>query len=303
VRFRTNASLAFPASQIYSLAVAPDEAADEGTASDATDAQPEMVVNFMGLTGPSGTLPAHYTELLIERKWEKDTAYWEFLDIFSHRLISLFYRAWEKYRFHVGYERGERDRFTAYLFDIIGLGTRGFKGRLPGQRDGEGLLYYSGLIAQRPRSASAIAALLSDDYGVPVAVEQFSGQWLALDVDSLTQLGRANNELGLNFLIGERCWDTQSKFRLKFGPLTLREFLLFLPGGASLDSVMQTTRLLVGLEFDFDVELRLRAEEVPEWHLGAASEAGPMLGLTSWLKTKEFVGSDTEPRVVLPLRG
>lgn len=304
VRFRTNASLAFPASQLYSLAVARDEAKDEELARDPTDEQPEMVVNFMGLTGPSGTLPAHYTELLIERKWEKDTAYWEFLDLFNHRLISLFYRAWEKYRFHVGYERGERDRFTAYLFDFIGLGTRGFKGRLPGQRDGEGLLYYSGLIAQRPRSASAIAALLGDDYGVPVAVEQFSGQWLALDPDSLTQLGTANNELGLNFMLGERCWDTQSKFRLKFGPLTLREFLLFLPGRASLDAVVQTTRLLVGLEFDFDVELRLRAEEVPEWHLGAPSEAGPMLGLTSWLKTKEFDGGgEADPRVVLPLRG
>lgn len=304
VRFRTHASLVFPASQLYSLTSerAGVRAGDEdGEATrDSADEQPEMVVNFMGLTGPSGTLPAHYTELLAERARHKDTAYWEFLDLFNHRLISLFYRAWEKYRFHVAYERGDRDRFTEYLFDILGLGTRGLKKRLGGQDD-EGLLFYGGLIAQRPRSASALAAILSDNYGVPAAVEQFSGQWLALDADSLTRLGAANSELGVNFMVGERFWDSQSKFRLNFGPLTLREFLLFLPGGGALDVVVKTTRLLVGLEFDFDVELRLRREEVPEWRLGAPSEAGPMLGWTSWLKTKEFPDGD-DPLVVLPVR-
>lgn len=308
VRFRTHASLVFPASQIHSIAGRGARAAGEedggGAAPDAGDGQPEMVVNFMGLTGPSGTLPTHYTELLIERAGtrHKDTAFWEFLDLFNHRLISLFYRAWEKYRFHVAYERGDRDGLTEYLFDLVGLGTRGLRGRLGAPRDDEGLLYYAGLVAQRPRSAGALAALLGDSYGVPVAVEQFVGQWLALDEESLTRLGAANSELGVSFTAGSRFWDSQSKFRLRFGPLTLREFLFFLPTGAALGAMSKTTRLLVGLEFDFDVELRLRADEVPEWRLGAPSAAGPRLGWTSWLKTKELDGDDPDPRLVLPVR-
>ncbi|HEV2864851.1 MAG TPA: type VI secretion system baseplate subunit TssG [Pyrinomonadaceae bacterium] len=305
VRFRTHASLAFPASQIHSLtpAAAREEGGGEAgagaTARDAAGEQPEMVVNFMGLTGPSGTLPAHYTELLAERARYKDTAYWEFLDLFNHRLISLFYRAWEKYRFHVAYERGDRDRFTEYLFDLVGLGTRGLKGRLGGQDD-EGLLFYGGLVAQRPHSASALAALLGDSYGVPAKVEQFTGQWLALEAESLTRLGAANSRLGVDLMAGERVWDRQSKFRLSFGPLTLEEFRRFLPVGPALGPAVKTTRLLVGLEFDFDVELRLRAAEVPGWLLGAAPEEGPRLGWTSWLKTLEFGGADA--RVVLPVR-
>ena len=53
----------------------------------------------------------------------------EFFDIFNHRLISLFYRAWAKYRFFIGYESGEQDMLTPKLMDFLGLGTPGLKSR------------------------------------------------------------------------------------------------------------------------------------------------------------------------------
>ena len=70
------------------------------------------------------------------------------------------------------------DRFSQYLFDFIGMGTRGLRGRL--EVEDEALLFYAGLLAQHPRSASALAGLLQDYFGVPVAVTQFIGQWLPL---------------------------------------------------------------------------------------------------------------------------
>jgi type VI secretion system protein ImpH len=297
VRFRTRASLEFPASQIH--AIERDEAEESNTderSLTAHEPPPEMFVNFMGLTGPLGTLPSHYTELLVERARYRDTAFWEFLDIFNHRLISLFYRAWEKYRFHVAYERGEQDHFTEHLLDVIGLGTRGLEGRL-GVPD-EALLFYGGLVAQRPRSASAIAAILSDYFGVPVRVEPFTLQWLALEEGSLTRLGAANSSLGIDTIAGTRVEDNQAKFRLAIGPLKLSEFLRFLPDKPTMSLVNKLTRWLVGLEFDFDVELQLRPEEVPESQL-SSGELNPRLGWTSWLKTREFTG---EPCVLLPVR-
>src|SRR5262245_2705359 len=190
VRFRTRVSLGFPPSQIFELL---EPADGEST-------PPEMMVAFMGLTGPMGVLPHHYTELLMERARYKDTALWDFLDLFNHRMISLFYRAWEKYRFPIAYERGQ-DRFTEFLYNFIGLGTGGLRRNRLNMPD-EGLLFYSGLIAQRPHSAGAAEAILGDYFGVDASVTQFKGQWLKLEAEDLSRLGSANCELGINTVAG-----------------------------------------------------------------------------------------------------
>src|SRR5689334_21033586 len=53
VRFRTRQTLSFPPSEIYQLTEEPHP----------STAPPELMVSFMGLTGPLGVLPHHYTEL------------------------------------------------------------------------------------------------------------------------------------------------------------------------------------------------------------------------------------------------
>lgn len=282
VRFRTRASLSFPPSQIHQLA----EASDDATL------PPRMTVAFMGLTGPAGILPHHYTELLIERTRYKDTALWEFLDLFNHRMISLFYRAWEKYRFPVAYERGEADRFTEFLFDIVGMGTRGLRNRQ--SFPDEILLYYGGLFAERPHSASAMEAILGDYFGVPAHIEQFSGQWLKLEEESLTRVGGANAQLGVTAVAGTRVWDAQSKFELQFGPLTFNEFITFLPTGSAFKPASELTRMLAGLEFDFDIRLTLKAEGVPRCVLTTRAKRPPMLGWTTWLKSSPFEEDDSQ---------
>ena len=70
VRFRTPATLAFPPSEI---------AAIRSTAGQDEEELPSLALTVacMGLTGPSGALPTHYTELLIERRqqFKDDTAH------------------------------------------------------------------------------------------------------------------------------------------------------------------------------------------------------------------------------------
>ena len=53
----------------------------------------------------------------------------------------------------------------------------------------EALLFYAGLLAQHPHSASALEGLLQDYFGVPVAVTQFIGQWLPLSEANRSRLG------------------------------------------------------------------------------------------------------------------
>ena len=173
VRLATNPSLTFPAGEIQKLEP-PDSSPKRRE-----DSPPKMTVNFFGLTGHSGVLPTRYSELIAERLYARDTTLRDFLDIFNHRLTSLLYRAWEKYRFPVTYERGGDEPFTGYMLDLLGLGTPGLANRqaVPDQA----LICYEGLFAQFPRSAIAFRLMLAHYFEVPVEVVPFSGTWRPLD--------------------------------------------------------------------------------------------------------------------------
>jgi type VI secretion system protein ImpH len=286
VRFRTPLTLAFPASEI--------EALTPPVPGDRPEAAPEMTVNFMGLTGPSGVLPRHYTELLMERRSQfKDETAHRFFDLFNHRLLALFVQAWEKYRFAIGYERGQPRTLLNYLLDLVGMGTPGLQNRLQetgrGMQD-EALAYYGGLNGQRPHSAIALAAILSDYFSVPVVIEQLRGQWLLLEKGQCTCLGHGgiNCVLGESVILGERVWDRQARFRVRVGPLSLMQFNDFLPGGAAYAALTPFVRWFASLGYHFDVQLILRQEEVPACQLGATGASAPRLGWTTWLKTQPF---------------
>jgi type VI secretion system protein ImpH len=288
VRFRSHPSLAFPPSEIVDIKAPPPGQEDR---------PPEMTVNFIGLTGPLGILPHPYTELVRERVSYKDTALWSFFDLFNHRIVSLFYRAWEKYRFPIAYERQGEDSFTEYLFDLIGMGTTGLRGRMA-VKD-QALLLYAGHLAQRPRSAGAIASILRDYFSVPAEVVQFQGQWFPLEPENVTRLGEANSQLGRTVVAGASVFVSQSKFRARLGPLTLPRFVSFLPVGPAWKPLTDLVRYLSGLEFDYDIQLVLRKEDVPPCSLDSKSALPPMLGWTTWI-TSETPRKDAD-EVVLPV--
>jgi type VI secretion system protein ImpH len=296
VRFRTHVSMAFPASEVYDVKAPVD-------GQDVESAPATMWVTFMGLAGSLGVLPPHYSQMLSDPAFKHQTAALrDFLDIFNHRLISLFYRAWEKYRFPIAYERRDEDTFSQYLYCLIGMGTTGLQRKL-GISD-EILLYYAGHLAQRPRAAGALEGLLQDYFGVDVTVEQFTGEWFLMNVDALTSLGEggANNQLGVTTALWERIWDPQARFRIKLGPLTYQQFQDFLPTGDAYRHLVELTRFFVGEEFSFEVQPSLRADEVPWCALG--DNPAMRLGWGMWLKTEPFTSPTTQPVIAarVPLR-
>ena len=281
VRFRSRISLTFPPSAIYEI----NEPAADGE-------QPEMTVAFMGLAGLLGVLPRHYTEMILERTRHRDTTLRDFLDLFNHRMISFFYRAWEKYRFPVAYERAvkTRERYdpvSLYLFDLVGMGTQGLRQRL--QVEGESLLFYAGLFAQQPRSASALEAVLADYFEVPVSSEQFIGQWLPLSKEQRACLGSAKSKTSLGgAILGARFWDQQAKFSLRVGPMGFKQLQRFFPTERTFKKLVQLARLHVGQALEFDLRLVLKAAEVPACRLGRPGPDALRLGWSSWLKSREF---------------
>src|SRR4051794_8814689 len=83
-----------------------------------------LLVHFFGLFGPDGPLPLHLTEYARERRRNhNDPTFQRFADLFHHRLLSLFYRAWADVRPTVSFDRPTEDRFGFYLGALIGLST------------------------------------------------------------------------------------------------------------------------------------------------------------------------------------
>ncbi len=275
VRFRAHQSLAFPASEIQSLAFPPER-------------PPEMTVNFMGLTGPEGVLPILYTDFVRERIRVRDTALADFLDIFNHRLLSLFYLAWEKYRPAIGFEQGATDPFCEYLYCLLGLGTPGLRGRR--EIPDESLLFSGGLLMMHTRPALVLEEVLGGYFGAPAEVEQFAGAWQRLDEDALCRLGheRGSASLGVGAVVGDEIWSAQSGIRIRLGPLTLAQYRAFLPGGDAHHQLRAWVSYFGGLEFDVELQLILRRQEVPSCKLAGDERQGPRLGWTSWLNNQPF---------------
>lgn len=286
-KFRAHASTVFPASEIQSLR-------------DADDQQADMEVNFMGLFGPQGVLPLYYTEFIAERARVRDSSPIDFLNIFNHRMISLFYRAWEKYRFPIAYERNDPDQVGGRLRDFIGLGTPGLQKRQKVADDA--LIYYSGLLSQQPRCAANLENLLADYFDAPVEVEQFVGAWYKLDES--TQFCMADGtdvseQLGLGAVVGDEIWDTQGRVRVRIGPLRMDRYLDFLPSGTAYAPLCAMVEFYARCEIDFEVQLILDRRDVPLCELGAEGETAPRLGWLTWAKTKPMGRDPGE--TILPL--
>jgi type VI secretion system protein ImpH len=285
--FSAAPSIAFPASEVQDL-----EIPGQGPA--------RVRVNVMGLIGPLGVLPYHYTQLVAERLRARDRALQSFLGIFEHRIISLFYRAWEKQRFTVGYERHRIAGLTEHFLDLVGLGLAGVRGRMP--VPDEAFIFYSGALAPQPRSAAALEALLADFFDVPVQVEQFVGGWYPLAAATQCSLGSeagASDQVGLGAVVGDEVWDEQARVRLRLGPLTRQQYERFLPTGTAYPLLRTLTRFFSHDQFDFEVQLVLARDEVPSCTVGATGKESSPLGWGTWLRTQAFARDADETLLTL----
>ena len=244
---------------------------------------PRLAEYFLGLFGPQGPLPLHLTEYAYERKrGYNDRTFSRFADIFHHRMLSLFYRAWANAQPTVNFDRPETNRFDVYIGAAFGLGMPSLWNRDTAPDLAK--FHYSGRLACQTRNAEGLEAILADFFHLPVGIETFVGHWLPLSPTSQCRLGETPTTglLGMTAVIGERVWDRQYKFRIVIGPMGLAEFQRFLPGSDSLRRLVAWVRNYIGNELLWDVNLVLRKEEVPSLKLGQQSQ----LGWTTWLTSQ-----------------
>ena len=284
VQFSSVPTLAFPASEIQDMQPGKNSPA-------------KLFVNFMGLSAAVGVLPHAYTEFLLERAKAKDRGPGDFFDIFNHRIISLFYRGWQKYRFYVAFERSgaSDDLISNRLLDFVGLGTNALTRRM--EIDDEACLYYAGLLSARRPTAQGLKQLIEDYFEVPVSLEQFTGTWRRLPPRNRTFLrdtGAFCEQLGMGTIVGDEAFDYHGAVTLRIGPLSFERYREFLPGERANMELRAWLRLYTNREFDYVIQLVLEREEVPRMNLGAEGIAASRLGLVSWVKNRPLARDPDE---------
>lgn len=240
-----------------------------------------LIVNFFGLLGPNGPLPLHLTEFARQRLGQGDTTFSRFLDLFHHRFLMLFFRAWAQGQPTVSLDRPQDDRFSEYMGALIGLGqpTLRNRDRVPDFAK----LNWAGLLGRHVRSAEGLSAILSGYFHVPIQIEQFAGHWMLLSETERSRLGMSGCALGQDAVIGAQVYDRQHKIRIRAGPLSLVQYESFLPGGEQLRKLVDWIRFYLEFEFAWDVLLVLDRSEVPASRLGASQR----LGWSSWLGKRQ----------------
>lgn len=300
LRFRPDVSVAFPSTDLRRVTAQREPGQDEPSY--------RLDVTFLGLYGVATPLPLHYAIDILRNVDAAEQSVAEesgaataertampgtgctpdrdFLDLLHHRLISLFYRSWTKYRHHVTFDMPHRDVVTSYLLWLIGC-QPGWDEALLGVQPLR-MVRYAGLLTQHPRSASSLEGLLRDYWdGLPVDVEQFVGRWVAIKPADLNNLGLANSSLGENLTVGEQVYDISGAFNIRVGPVDWQTYGQFLPDGPGFGKTRAIVQMYCPDPLAFTVEARLAANQVPEMCL-TSNEDSARLGYTSWVRTGEL---------------
>ena len=269
--------------QVAALSFAPS--ALHGVTPATQNSRARLQVRFFGLFGPNGPLPHHLTEYAHQRSAHKgDDGFARFADMFHHRLLLLFYRAWAQAQPTVGLDRADDDHFAAYVGSLIGMGSASHLNR--SALHDHAKLHFAGLFSRQVRNAAGLESILTGYLKRPVHVEQFVGRWLGLDPNERSRIGRSGvrrksstSILGGGAVLGQMVWDRQHNFRVHIEGLDASAFDSLLPGGKNLSAVVAFVEQYLGLEFGWDLQLWLKPEHIKPSQLGRNGK----LGWTTWL--------------------
>ena len=300
ISFRPDVSVGFPATEIKSITRRTNS---DGVTTHGFDE------TFMGLYGVTSPLPMHYCVDVIRAVETADVSAVEgsrpgsdsdrhelmsgrapmrdFIDIFNHRLVSLFYRSWLKYRIERTFQLDGRDSITRYLSMLIGC---------PPTHDHEALgidplrlIRYAGVLTQRPRSATTLEGVLQDYWqGLGFSSQQCVGRWILIEKADQNRLGVRNTSLGEDLCLGSQVYDLAGCFVMAIGPMTWETYQAFLPDGIGFDETKSLTKLYCSDPLEFCFELMLKEREVPEMVIDSTTQSA-RLGYTSWVRTGEVL--------------
>ena len=289
IRIVPDLTLGYNASDVSKITVAApsDETRSRGLKTPREDDGPRWEVHetFLGLYGTTSPLPLYYTEEMIELKRQATAGESEglgrkFLDLFHHRLLSLFYRCWEKYRIVAQFREDGTDWFSSRLLQMLHLAPEIFpEAHAVRPMD---VMATAGHAVQQPRSATTLLGILREYFGpgIPIDIEQCVESRVDIPQEQRNSLGVENTTLGDDLSLGSRVPDRACTFRVIVGPLDADTFLDFLPPGKMTGRMRELIDLFNPDCLQTEVELRLDKASIPECRLSSSES---LLGWSTWI--------------------
>jgi type VI secretion system protein ImpH len=251
----------------------------------------KLLTAVMSLAGNTGPLPLAFTEELIARNANQDFATRDFLDLFHHRLLRLFYLI--RKRSHPGLSiqdpwRSAVPRLVSHLANLP-----------PGRSDrieDSPATYprHSSLLAMESRSVVGLRQYLFDRLGIRFQIESFVGRWQFLKGGFVNRLGSSTSEptsarghqtiLGRNAILGQRVMVPTHGIRLTAGPMPSKIIKDLLPGTPHHNKLKSC--LIQYLPSPTCVEVSLSPLRVSIPRPILAAKANLRLGQTAWLVSK-----------------
>ena len=243
-------------------------------------------VFFFGLSGPNGPLPSHLTERIFKQiKEQKNTTTIDFLNIFHHRLLSLYYRAWANKEPVVQYDFNKKNTFNTYIGSMAGYGLPALQHRdsLPDHAK----LKFAAFLGGKIRHTDGLQQLIESIFEVKTQIKEFVGEWIEIPKQHLCTLRESYyaKRLGRSSTLGKFSWQCQYKFKVILGPLDLKSYESFLPGGIKIQQLNDAIRNYVGMELTWEITPVLKKSELPRSKLGHYGR----LGWTCWLNNTRLV--------------
>lgn len=240
----------------------------------------EVSCNFLGFFGPQGIFPHDLTEYALARIRDyKDDTFSRFVDIFQHRMLSFFYRAFASTEPAIQHDRPEEDHFSRYVGSFAGYGHKSTQER----DDMPDLVkfHFAGHLGQQNRHAEGLKKILTTYLGHQVEIREFVGRWLEIPEENKCQLGvnPATGSLGKTATLGKKIWECQQTIRLIIGPVGYDAYIKFLPGGPLLSGLKAVIKNYVGIVLNWEAQIVLKKSELPATQLGCNGK----LGWAAWL--------------------
>jgi type VI secretion system protein ImpH len=276
IRVRPKLSLAFPAADVDRI--------EETGNQERTRFQ--VTANLLGLYGTSSPLPTFYTEDLMDEAAMDESVTREFIDVINHRLFQLLYGCLCKYHQCLQIVEADSLQHAERLFCLLGIGEKKLRSEIPNPY---GLIRYVGLFTQMPRSALGLETLLTDALeGIPVTVIPCVERKAKIPDDQKLVMGSPAHNLGVNCFLGEEIVDRMGKFRIRIGPLDIKEFQSFHPESDNYKTATFLTDMYILESLEYDLEIILAEGEAEKVCLGDPDRS--RIGLNTWLFSSDKIG-------------